>query len=188
MRIRRSPGPDRPGSAVVTAPASRPVANAASVLAMANGGPSTPMVTTTMLGPITGDDTQKAITGASGRPRRSSAAISGSTPRPQTGVSVPARLASTTARTGPPDTQAQARSDQCPRARAPASRAARITTGNSVSSPRATSTTSAGPGRGNSEPSTISPPVTTQVRVSPPGRERRGSTESMRTLSVDVDT
>ena len=57
------------------------------------GIPMIPAVMSSMLGSVTGEETQKAITGASGSPRRRSTAMSGSTPRPHTGVMAPTKLA-----------------------------------------------------------------------------------------------
>ena len=56
---------------------------------MANSSPRVAAVTASMAGSVMGDDSQKAITGASGTPAASSPAISGRTVTPQTGVTAP---------------------------------------------------------------------------------------------------
>src|SRR5690606_28162791 len=61
----------------------------ATVLPMAKPGPSTAQVAANIPGSVTGDDSQKAITGARGTPAASSPVISGRTVTPQTGVTAP---------------------------------------------------------------------------------------------------
>ena len=80
----------------------------------------------------------------------------GSAPRPHTGVMEPTKLAITTARTGPPESQESARSDQFPMVRAPARRAATATTGSSASSPWATVINIRVSAPGSSEPAVSS--------------------------------
>ena len=64
----------------MTAPANRPIPNADNVFATAKGSPMMPAVMISMLGEVIGDEIQNAMTGASGRPRRRSAAMMGSAP------------------------------------------------------------------------------------------------------------
>ncbi len=93
----RSGAPNRPVrcSASTPKPPSIPITNAASVLAIANGVPSTAAVRTNMDGSISGEASQKAITGASGTPMASRAAISGITPHEQKGDNAPMPAAKT---------------------------------------------------------------------------------------------
>ena len=94
----------------------------------------------------------------------------GSAPRPHTGVTEPTKLAITTARTGPPESQESARSDQLPSVRAPASRAATATTGSSASTPWATVINIPVSGSGSSEPTASMNAVTSHVSASALGR------------------
>ncbi len=112
VRMKRLPAPAKPGSVPVIAPATTPIPNAATVLAIANGTPRMLAVMRSIAGSVTGDDSQNAMTGASGSPRRRSAAISGSTPSPQTGVRAPAALAIRTPRAVPVPIHPSTRSDQ----------------------------------------------------------------------------
>ncbi len=77
-------------------PPSRPRKTAAAVFATANSRLRPAAVTTNMSGAISGDDSQKAMTGGSGMPMASSAAISGITPHEQNGDSAPNSAAATT--------------------------------------------------------------------------------------------
>ena len=127
-------------------------------------------VMSSMLGSVTGDETQNAITGASGSPRRRSTAMRGSAPRPHTGVIAPTKLAMSTARAGPPESQDRARSDQLPSVRAPARSAATTTTGNKASRPWATATSIPELVSGSSEPAASRAAVTSHVNASALGR------------------
>ena len=77
----------------MTAPANRPIPKADNVFATAKGTPMMPAVMMSMLGEVIGDESQNAMTGASGRPRRRRVAMRGSAPRPHTGVTEPTKLA-----------------------------------------------------------------------------------------------
>ena len=123
-------------------------------------------VMSSMLGEVIGDEIQNAMTGASGRPRRRRIAMMGSAPSPHTGVMEPTKLAITTARTGPPESQESARSDQLPRVRAPASTAATATTGSNAIRPSATAIDIPALGSGSSEPAASMAAVTSHVSAS----------------------
>jgi hypothetical protein len=105
-----SPSPSRSGSPIsprvvstwVAKPPNRPIEMAASVLATAKCSPSTPEVRTNIAGSMTGEASQNAMTGPSGTPMASSAAISGMTPQEQNGDSAPNAAASTIMVTGRP--------------------------------------------------------------------------------------
>ena len=77
VRISSLTEPRKPGRPAVTTPANIPMENAATVLAMAKSGPMIPPVTSIMLGSVTGDETQNAMMGARGTPRRRREAIRG---------------------------------------------------------------------------------------------------------------
>ena len=70
-------------------PPVNPMLNAAMVLAMAKSIPSVPLVNINIDGSIKGEASQNAITGASGTPIESKAAISGITPQEQKGDMAP---------------------------------------------------------------------------------------------------
>ena len=158
----------------MTQPASNPMPKADTVLATAKGTPIIPAVISSMLGSVTGEATQNAMTGAMGRPRRSRVDINGSTPRPQTGVIAPMRLAITTDRTVPPFSQNRARSDQRPIVRAPASREATTTTGSNVNRPRPIADSMSVLAAGVNDPAASKAPVTGQIKPIRPGRIARG--------------
>tara|TARA_B100000767_G_C19497992_1_gene423070 strand:+ start:79 stop:354 length:276 start_codon:yes stop_codon:yes gene_type:complete len=74
----------------------------AMVLATAKLNPMPAAVRIKILGSIMGDAIQKAITGASGKPARSIAAMSGITPQEQNGETAPTNAARIGAFTGLP--------------------------------------------------------------------------------------
>ena len=78
-----------PANTPVTAPPNMPKPIAASILPIANDQPSVATVADRSAGPVIGDDSQNAITGASGTPPANNPAISGRTVTPQTGSSAP---------------------------------------------------------------------------------------------------
>ena len=106
----RSPPPR--WSASTVNPPRRPIPAAATVFATANPVPIPAAVRTNISGSMTGEASQNAMTGASGTPAWSIAAISGMTPQEQNGESAPKRAASVTVRSGLPEkTRATSRSD-----------------------------------------------------------------------------
>ena len=86
----------------VAKPATRPMPNAANNFVMVNGKPKIGIIRKNICGSISGDASQKAITGASGTPAPRSPAMIGTTPQEQNGDTAPKTAASTTERRGFP--------------------------------------------------------------------------------------
>lgn len=86
----------------VTAPEKTPSAKAANIFPMANPGPRSAHVAMSIVGPVTGEESQNAIMGASGTPDARNPVVSGNTVTPHTGVTVPMPDAITTVATGRP--------------------------------------------------------------------------------------
>ena len=84
-------------------PPASPMPTAATVLAPAKPRPTPAAVSTNISGSMIGDASQKAMTGASGTPARSIAAMRGMTPHEQNGDRAPTTAARTTVRPGLPE-------------------------------------------------------------------------------------
>ena len=97
-----APRRPRPTSVWVTAPLNMPMPTAASSFTTANSRPSVAAVNANMFGSISGELSQKAITGASGTSAASRPAITGMTPQEQNGDSAPITAASMIMRVGLP--------------------------------------------------------------------------------------
>ena len=173
VRISSLTEPRKPGRPAVTTPANIPMENAATVLAMAKSGPMIPPVIIIMLGSVTGDETQKAMMGARGTPRRRREAMRGRTPRPHTGVTAPIKLAISIERRVPPLSQESARSDQLPRVSAPASSEAMASTGRILRMPQPTFLSMSALASGTREPVRRRVPVSSQINASALGRRSR---------------
>lgn len=86
----------------VTTPEKIPSPKAAIIFPMANPGPSSAHVAMSIVGPVTGEESQNAMMGASGTPDARNPVVSGNTVTPHTGVTVPMPDAITTVATGRP--------------------------------------------------------------------------------------